>query len=137
MIVTHCQNAQGHRRIYIGGKSSIEGWIEPESNGRAWTFHIDVAVAGVPLSPYEQRQCATYLLLQLARILKTAPERLKGVPFDCIAALHNEDPYTARRAASSKRKGPEHKFVAAAPDVSVLRQADRHQRSHSKTYARS
>lgn len=45
MIVTHTTNASGNRRVYC--------WIEPDTAGITWTFHIDVSPTGFPL-PNEQ-----------------------------------------------------------------------------------
>jgi hypothetical protein len=44
MIVTHTQNAQGQRRLYLGGKSPLECWIEPDVDGVRWTFNALDAV---------------------------------------------------------------------------------------------
>lgn len=55
MIITHTQNQAGYRRIYLGAKFSLECWIEPQADGRAWTFHYDIG-AGLP--PWSRPTCA-------------------------------------------------------------------------------
>jgi hypothetical protein len=35
VIITPAVNAEGQRRIYLGGKFSIEGWIEQQHDGKA------------------------------------------------------------------------------------------------------
>jgi hypothetical protein len=55
MIITHAQSPSGQRRIYLGGKSSLECWIEPRADGSGWTFHLDRAVTGTQLTSEEER----------------------------------------------------------------------------------
>jgi hypothetical protein len=124
MIVTHCQNIHGERRIYLGGKGSIECYIAPADDGRTWTFHLDTAVTGQHLEPDQQRAWAIHTLGQLADALNVAPADLAAVPFDYIAALHAADPYASRRLPSSRRKAPDNFFMAAAPDLGTRPTAD-------------
>lgn len=92
MIVTHTLNAQGHRRVYLGGKASVECWIEPAADGIAWSFHMDTAPTAYPLPDDAMRAWAKQVLLQLAAEIGTEPDTLKAVPFECIAALHTTKP---------------------------------------------
>lgn len=121
MIVTHTQNAAGQCRVYLGGKSSIECWIEPRADGTGWTFHIENAVGGVALSLAEKRQWALHSLQELAAALNTAPAELWEIPFDTIAALHTSDPYLGRRVASPKRRVIENGFTSTCPLVTKPR----------------
>lgn len=115
MIVTHTRNAEGQRRIYFGGKSSVECWIEPDDEGSGWTFHWLPAVTGQPLHEADVRAIAVYALHKLAEELSVAPQDLHHVPFDTIAALHTNDPFIRRRMAQGRRKIVEQGFVAAPP----------------------
>jgi hypothetical protein len=114
MIVTHATNPEGKSRIYLGGKGSVEAYLEPAANGRAWSFHILPAVTGLGLPPEAMRQWAVYTLFELASALDVAPQHLKDVPFACIAALHTPDPFESRRIASPRRPA-EHSYMAAHP----------------------
>ena len=117
MIVTHAQNAEGHRRIYLGGKASIECWIEPKADGVTWSFHLDTAATGTQLDPDQQREWAVHTLLRLAQELNVSPHDLSVVPFEQIAALHHTDPFASRRVATPRRQSPENGFKATCPHV--------------------
>ena len=104
MIVTHTQNAAGQRRIYLGGKGSLECWIDPDAATPGWSFHLTEAVAGNLLSDTDKRAWAVYMLMQLAAELNVPPDDLAAVPFEVIAALHNTDPFAGRRIATPRRK---------------------------------
>jgi len=117
MIVTHTQNAQGACRIYLGGKGSLECWIEPGADGTSWTFHLDAAVTGNCLSPDDQRDWAICTLMRLARALDVSPIDLAGVPFEAIAGLHASDPFAGRRVATPKRRTTEAGYIATRPDI--------------------
>lgn len=117
MIVTHTQNAAGQQRIYLGGKSSLECWIEPNSDKIGWTFHVDVAVTGNQLTEAEKRTGAIHTLLQLAETLDIAPDDLGSVPFEMIAALHATDPFAGRRIATPRRQAIDAGFMATKPNV--------------------
>lgn len=80
MIVTHTQNAQGQRRLYLGGKSSLECWIEPDEDGTHWQFKALDAVTGNDLTDDERRACMTHYLLGLARELGIPPLELAHMP---------------------------------------------------------
>ena len=114
MIVTHAVNPEGKSRIYLGGKGSVEAYLEPAPDGRAWSFHILPAATGLGLPPDTMRQWAIYALSELARALDVDPRHLKDVPFECIAALHARDPFESRRIASPRRPA-EHSYMAANP----------------------
>lgn len=117
MIVTHTQNANGQRRIYLGGKGSLECWIDPRSDGPGWTFHITEAVTGNPITPEDQRAWAIHTLLALADELHVSPPELATVPFESIAALHTDNPFKGRRVASPKNRHVSDCFMATAPHI--------------------
>ncbi|MEZ5776650.1 MAG: hypothetical protein R3D33_18640 [Hyphomicrobiaceae bacterium] len=125
MIITHTADAHGNRRLYIGGKGSLDCWLEPEADGRRWTFHLEEAFAGNRLTPADKHDWAVHRLLQLAEALAVAPEDLVSVPFEAIAALHAADPYAGRRVPVGRRKLPENAFLATAPGITRPR-ADFH-----------
>ena len=116
MIVTHTVNADGQRRLYLGGKGSLECWLEPTDNG-GWTFHLEAAVTGLALAPADRRLWAVHTLASLAHELDVAPGNLAGVPFEAIAALHASDPFAGRRLPTGRRKAPEKAFLASAPGI--------------------
>lgn len=124
MIITHTQNADGARRVYLGGKGSVECYIVPAADNRAWTFHLDPAVTGNVLTPEDLRTWAVHTLTELARTLDVAPDTLKAVPFECIAALHQSDPFASRRLAVPRRKAAEHCFMATMPNIGNRPRAD-------------
>lgn len=116
MIVTHAINGDGHRRVYLGGKASIECWIEPLADGVAWSFHIDSAPTREPFSDLTLRAHANHVLLSLSAALNCSPSDLKAVPFECIAALHAaESP--GGRAPAPRRPAYEQVFMATAPGI--------------------
>ena len=117
MIITHTQNATGQCRIYLGGKGSLECWIDPDADTTRWTFHVEEAVAGNRLSDFDKRTWAIFTLMQLADALGVAPDDLAAVPFEMIAALHSANPFTGRRIATPRRKAIEAGFMATKPNV--------------------
>lgn len=117
MVITHTQDRNGNVRIYLGGKSSLECWIEPQGKDGAWQFKCDQAVSGNFIAPSGQREYASHLLLRLARKLCVAPADLADVPFEAIAALHDANPFESRRVAMPRRKQIEHGFMATAPHI--------------------
>lgn len=119
MIITLTENAKGQRRVYLGGKSSLECWIEPKADGNAWTFHIEPAVAGVQLSNDERRAWGLHTLKILADELGVDRRVLPAVPFPSIAALHTADPYLERRVASPKRRVIENGYTAVSHSPSL------------------
>lgn len=117
MIVTHTSNAEGHRRVYLGGKASLECWIQPAVDGTAWTFYTEVAPGRYPLSNDDLRAWATHMLLALSEALHVAPDELLTVPFDRIAALHCANPLDHRRIAVPRRQTVEHGYMSTAPHI--------------------
>jgi hypothetical protein len=117
MIITHTINDQGHRRVYLGGKSSIECWIEPKADGVAWSFRCETSPGRYALPDDILLALSRQILLALADELACPPAELAAVPFKRIAALHMENPSEHRRAASPKRRSSEHGFVASAPGI--------------------
>ena len=132
MIVTHTLSADGQCRVYLGGKSSLECWIEPKADGRAWSFHMDCAVAGNALTAQDMQTWAVHTLLELARLLDTPPGELAAVPFERIAALHSADPYAGRRVAAPRRRTVEAGFMSSPPGITrpVADLGDAAPRSH-------
>lgn len=117
MIVTHTQNAAGQSRVYLGGKGSLECWIEPTADNRAWCFHLEEAVCGNQLSDDDKRTWAIHTLMQLADELAVAPVDLAAVPYEMIAALHNTDPFAGRRIATPRRKAIDAGYISTTPNV--------------------
>lgn len=117
MIVTHTVNATGDRRVYLGGKSSVECWIEPDAAGIGWTFRVDVSPTAFPLTHEQMRSWAGHTLLALAEALGVPPLALKAVPFERIAALHSANPAEFRRVALPKRQAVEQGFMATRPNI--------------------
>ncbi|MBX9862321.1 MAG: hypothetical protein K2Y42_06165 [Hyphomicrobium sp.] len=117
MIITHTQSQDGHRRIYLGAKLSLECWIEPKENGRAWTFHFDTGAGNSHMAPEYMRAWAESLLLQLCDELNVEPSLLADVPFEAIAALHTAPPTHHRRIASPLRKVTEYGFISTPPNT--------------------
>lgn len=117
MIVTHTQNANGQQRVYLGGKGSLECWIEPLSDKRAWKFHLEEAVTGNKLSDSDKHRWAIFTLLELADELHVPPDDLASVPFEMIVALHAGDPYAGRRVAAPRRQALDQAFMATTPNV--------------------
>lgn len=114
MIITHAQNVAGDRRVYLGGKGSLECWIEPAGEGR-WSFHVDEAVTGNSISNDDKRAWAIHILTRLADELAIAPTDLLGTPFERIAALHTVNPYDGRRVATPPNRGLSQGFMATHP----------------------
>ncbi|MDQ8699270.1 hypothetical protein [Hyphomicrobium sp. LHD-15] len=117
MIVTHTANAAGHRRVYLGGKASMECWIQPKADGIAWTFHAATAPGRYPLTEDERRTWAAHILLALATMLSVDNADLTTVPFERIAALHLADPSVYRRMAVPRRQRIDQGYVSTVPDV--------------------
>lgn len=117
MIITHTINGDGHRRIYLGGRASLECWIEPKADGAGWTFHAETASGAYALADEAMKAWAKHTLLNLSDELRVTPGELAAVPFERIAALHMGNPTDYRRTAVNKRQSREYGFVAAAPNV--------------------
>jgi hypothetical protein len=117
MIITHTQSQDGHRRIYLGAKLSLECWIEPKDDGKAWTFHYDASAGASHLEPLQMRAWAQSLLHQLCEELNVEPQLLSNVPFEAIAALHTVPPTHHRRVASPQRKVTEYGFISTPPNT--------------------
>lgn len=117
MIVTHTQNAQGQRRIYLGGKSSLEAYIAPRADNIGWTFHLDEAVTGNRLSEADRKAWAIHTLSSLSAELGVHPEGLAAVPFETIAALHTNSPFEGRRVAAGRRATINNGFMTTSPTI--------------------
>lgn len=117
MVITHTQDKHGNVRLYLGGNASIECWIEPASDGTAWSFHTSEGVTSYGLAPDQQRACAAHLLAQLCKRLGVSPVDLTTVPFETIATLHDANPFDSRRVATPKRTARQHAYVATPPHV--------------------
>lgn len=117
MIVTHTQNAQGQRRLYLGGKSSLECWIEPDEDGTHWQFKALDAVTGNDLTDDERRACMTHYLIGLACELGIPPLELAHTLFEALAATHTSNPLDCRRVAMPRSKTVEHGYMATTPNI--------------------
>jgi hypothetical protein len=117
MIITHTQSQDGHRRIYLGAKLSLECWIEPKEDGRAWTFHYDASPGATHMSDTDMRHWATSLLQELCLELNVEAAELASVPFEAIAALHTVPPTHHRRVASPQRKVTEYGYMSTPPNT--------------------
>jgi len=117
MIITHTQSQDGHRRIYLGAKLSLECWIEPKDDGRAWTFHYEATAGATHLEPAQMRAWAESVLLELCKDLNVEPMLLAKVPFEAIAALHTVPPTHHKRIATPQRKVTEYGFMSTPPNT--------------------
>ena len=117
MIITHTINGDGHRRIYLGGRASVECWIEPAADGVQWSFHMEQSGCCYPVSDHALREWAKSVLLNLSTEVGCAPTDLKSVAFDRIAALHVTSPLENRRMAVPSRQHNASGFVSAAPQI--------------------
>ncbi len=117
MIITHTTNGQGKARVYIGAKASLECWIEPATDGIAWTFHLGESFCGAPINETDKRTWAAYTLMQLAQALDVAPSELAAVPFENITALHMGDPFLHSRMPASRRPDKDFAFIATTPNM--------------------
>lgn len=117
MIITHTQSATGERRLYLGGKGSLECYLAPTSDGDGWTFHLEGAVTGNAISESDRKAWAIHILARLADELAIAPADLATVPFEVIAALHTADPYAGRRIPTGRRQALENGFLATRPTI--------------------
>jgi hypothetical protein len=117
MIITYTRNADGQERVYLGGKGSLECWIEPRTDRIGWSFHLDAAVTGNALSDADRRSWAVHTLVELAQALNTEPRLLAAVPFEAITALHESDPFAGRRVASPKRRTIDQGYMATSPHI--------------------
>ena len=116
MIITHTQNSTGQRRLYIGGKGSLECWLEPADDG-SWTFKLDEAVTGNRIPDTDKHTWAIHTLARLADELDVSFDDLAAVPFETIAALHSSDPFAGRRVATGRRKAIDNGYLAKAPNI--------------------
>lgn len=117
MIITHATNRDGKARIFLGGRGSVDAYIDPDPDGRTWSFHIKPAPAASELSAEAMHAWAVHALMELAKALDVAPEHLKNVPFDCIAALHVPNPFETCRMRTPRRQ-PENGYMATEPGLS-------------------
>ena len=117
MIITHTLNANGQPRIYLGGKGSLECWLEPDAKRQSWTFHAEEAVTGNQLTEADKRDWAIHMLMKLATALDVTPNDLASVPFEAIAALHTEDPFACRRIATPRRQAVSQGYMATKPNI--------------------
>ena len=117
VIITHATNRAGKARIFLGGRGSVDAYIDPDTNGRTWSFHIKPAPAACELPPDAMRAWAVHTLMELAKALDVAPEHLKDVPFECIAALHVPNPFENCRMRAPRRQ-PDNGYMAIEPGLS-------------------
>ncbi|MEQ1729676.1 MAG: hypothetical protein ABL982_14990 [Vicinamibacterales bacterium] len=117
MIITLTTNRNGHQRLYLGGTSSLETWIEKADDGRRWTFHMADGLGGNHLSEADKRAVAVHLLADLSRMLTCDPDDLAHIPFDVIASLHSSNPCDHRRMATPRRDLAEHAYRTSPPNM--------------------
>ena len=117
MIITHTLNAEGQARIYLGGRSSLECWIEPNADAITWRFCMTEAVTGNWLTDDDKRDYAIHILFQLAGALDVSPAELASVPYERIAALHVADPYAGRRVAAPRRRSIAQGYMNTPPNI--------------------
>lgn len=115
MLVTLTTNLDGHQRLYLGGTSSLETWLEKAADGRHWTFHVLDGLGGNILTDDDKKATAAHRLLDLCALLGCTPDQLPHVPFAVLASLHNGNPRENRRMATPRRDIAEHAYVATAP----------------------
>lgn len=123
MLLTLTQNAQGHRRLYLGGKSSCDFWLEPTENG-GWSVQSDSSVAGQAFTPEQRAEMASFALTRLANLLGTTVPELRNMPFDDLAQHHTADPFASRRVPLGRRKLPDNAFVPLSPTVKSVPEFD-------------
>jgi len=116
MIITHALDAEGHSRVYLGTKASIECWLEPDDERQAWSFHIQEGLSGTHLDDENKRVWAIHILKALADVLGVPPDKLKSIPYETIADLHTPDPFEGRRAPAPRRQSLDSAYVATPPD---------------------
>ena len=116
MIITHTVNCEGKRRIYLGGKFSLEGWIEEADAHTGWRFRCDIDDNSY-LSPDQVRAWATSLLTQLAAQLSVSLADLPSVPFDTIATLHTVSRMRERHIPAPQRDAFETGYMTTPPGV--------------------
>ena len=117
MLVTLTTNMDGHQRLYLGGASSLETWLEKAPDGRHWTFHTNDGLAAADTTDDERRATAAHRLATLCDMLGCTPDQLRHVPFAVIASLHNGNPRENRRMATPRRDLAEHAYVATDPHM--------------------
>lgn len=113
MIITHTANAEGSRRVYLGGRSSLECWIEPSASG--WRLQVQPSYCGNPLPEVEREAWARQLLSMLAETLQVTLLELPRVTFEQIAACHTPDPYAGHRGPAIRKLRDKHSFLAVMP----------------------
>lgn len=115
MIVTATANAKGEQRLYLGGKASLECWIEPDPDGHGWSFHVEEAVTGNNLTLDDKRDFARHMLESLAALLETSLTELWTIPYSRIIALHCPNPFLGRRAPSPRKQFLDQGFIPIQP----------------------
>ncbi|WP_072387130.1 hypothetical protein [Hyphomicrobium sp. CS1BSMeth3] len=115
MIITHAVDPHGNSRIYLGGKASIECWIEPSQEDASWTFHMQEGLSGTHLDHHQKHQWAIHILKALADEIGVAPSDLKGVPYHAIMNHHTPDPFDGRRAPAPRKQSYDTAYVATPP----------------------
>lgn len=104
MVITHTVNHEGQRRIYLGGKFCLDGWLEPKDDGVQWRFRFDASQAHGHIGPDDIVEWAKGLMAGLARELEVDDSALDAVPFEAIAKLHTTPNSHCRRIPSPQRE---------------------------------
>ncbi|MDG4560705.1 MAG: hypothetical protein P9E88_05370 [Candidatus Competibacter sp.] len=117
MIITHTHDlVTDQHRVYLGGKSSLDFYIEPDADGIRWRVGVEPSVTGLPMEPDDQAAVVKHQLLRLARDLNVAPHDLAAVPYEVIAALHACNPFENRRMAAPRNRCQQ-AYMATPPGI--------------------
>ena len=127
MLVTLTTNPNGHQRLYLGGTSSLETWLEKAPDGRHWTFHTNDGLAAHDLPDNERRATAAHRLMTLCHMLGCTHDQLRHIPFAVIASLHVANPRENRRMATPRRDLAENAYVATEPRMRRPKAEFRHE----------
>lgn len=116
MIISHTVNVNGQRRIYLGGKGSIDTWLEPKDDGKAWRVRFTPDDMHM-LTADDVRHSVVALMEKLASVLGVTAHQLDGVPFDAIARFHCTSTTRDRRIPSPQRDVIETGYMVTPPGV--------------------
>lgn len=119
MLITHTQNAAGDRRIYLGPKGSLEGWLEPTTAG-GWVFCWQHDPTSWLRSVGDVQAWAADLLTGLAAEVGVPLAELPARSFDELALYHTPDPDEQRRQPRRRRRDQVIGFVPTPPDITRI-----------------
>lgn len=116
MIISHTVNVNGKRRVYLGAKGSIDTWLEPKDDGKAWRVRCTPDDMHM-LTVDDVRQSVMALMEKLAAALGVTAHQLDAVPFDTIARMHSTSTTRDRRIPSPQRDVIETGYMVTPPGV--------------------